>query len=141
MNLSKGPYENHYYSLGEPIRNIVKQGQELLCKLGKQIASYEKWRVSDMGPDYDGDGHAYFYNTPAHQNWALGWWRTGAGIVVSEKPIGLPQSLGELCIEIAQDTMRQITIEYNTPPGFWRTWPTDLQTLRELLYHKNRVTS
>ena len=33
MSLSKGPYENHYYALGEPIRNIVKQGQELMSEM------------------------------------------------------------------------------------------------------------
>ena len=107
MSLSKGPYENHYYALGEPIRNIVKQGQELLCSMNTGL---NRRALSDYWVFYPG-----FHGGDTSQ---------------------YPQSLGELCIEIAQDTMRQITIEYNTPPGFWGTWPTDLQALRELLYHK-----
>ena len=155
--LFMGSYQRHYYRLGSVIRNTVSQAQDTLCGLGKQVEEYEKWRVSDLGPDYSGDGHAYFYNTPAHQNFALGWWKTGAGIIVEEKP-GPPKSLGELCIELAQETLLEGVSVVPAFPGHrvaYIEWTQitdrfpnlevnisisrrDIQKLRETMYYKKK---
>ena len=124
MNLSKGPYENHYYALGEPIRNIVKQGQELLCtKVTNRPPLIRKY-IPPIGKPIP---------------------------VYSYPPVTYPQSLGELCIEIANDLLRLTHVSPNKTyrlarnslsPGSHCFVITrrDVQTLRELLYHKNRGT-
>ena len=104
MSLTKGPYENHYYALGEPVRNIVKQGQELMSTL------HRSWYI------FHGD--AWMYN--------------GRISLLPPGEIQCPQSLGELCIEIAQDRLpwlRQMPWEIEASRR-------DIQTLREYLYHK-----
>ena len=119
MSLTKGPYENHYYALGEPIRNIVKQGQELLCAI--EYGS-ERQKHSDFWDKY----------------WA-------------SREARYPQSLGELCIAIAEEKllaykvhgkMTDLIKEHIERVGVFgikitKWFPrNELDTLREHLYHK-----
>jgi len=124
MNLSKGPYENHYYALGEPIRNIVKQGQELLCtKVTNRPPLIRKY-IPPIGKPIP---------------------------VYSYPPVTYPQSLGELCIEIAEEKllaykvhgkMTDLIKEHIERVGVFgikitKWFPrSELDTLREHLYHK-----
>jgi len=111
MSLTKGLYENHYYALGEPIRNMVKQGQELLCAI------------------------EYGYERQKHLDFWDKYW--------TSREARYPQSLGELCIELAQERLSNLKTwaEERFPgnkqlPVGWPQYRRDIQTLREHLYCK-----
>ena len=124
MNLSKGPYENHYYSLGEPIRNIVKQGQELMCavKLGMLYQDL----LAEL--DYYDLLCASWTHINNPENGETLW-----AIDKSRGNTAYPQSLGELCIEIAQDELYYIMPSWEPEFSDSRR---DIQTLREHLFHR-----
>ena len=136
MNMSKGPYENYYYSIGEPIRNIVKQGQELMCavKLGMLYQDL----LAEL--DYYDLLCASWTHINNPENGETLW-----AIDKSRGNTAYPQSLGELCIELAQDYIRIMAKPALESYTRWAGTPwkltTDLQILRELLYHKNRGTA
>ena len=130
MSLSKGPYENHYYSLGEPIRNIVKQGQELLWQCRVCLTKRTFWH-----------------------DWVrrCGHYTGNPGYLVMEYPMTLPKSLGELCIEIVEEKLLAYKVhgkitdlikEHIERVGVFgikitKWFPrSELDTLREHLYHK-----
>jgi hypothetical protein len=129
-------YADHYYSLGETVRQTVKEAQDILWRLGLCIYYQNYW----FGGTY-GD-----YNR----------WLTGKE---SYPRVDYPQSLGELCIEMAQDKYLrwQMDIEYgliwiqsNDPTrdnglrnpdqiyGFGTETRRDIQELRRSLYHKHK---
>ena len=148
MSLRKGPYENHYYALGEPIRNIVKQGQELLCAVRAGVFYQDLLSARDY---YDSLYASWTHiNNP--ENGKTLW-----AIDKSRVNTAYPQSLGELCIELAQDKYLrwQIDIDYGllwmpsqdperdnglrNPDdviGLGAETRSDIQALRELLHHK-----
>ena len=131
--MMKGPYENHYYRLGSVIRNTVSQAQDTLCRI--QLGHIQRM-LNDHYAKEVIDRTNYHIND--HETGNPIWSTTPGWATEESKNRGLyPKSLGELCIELAQETMRVITNEYNTPPGFWTTWPGDIQKLRETMYHKH----
>ena len=142
MNLSKGPYENHYYALGEPIRNIVKQGQELLCAV--RAGAFYQDLLSAR--DYYDSLYASWTHINNPENGETLW-----AINKSRGNTAYPQSLGELCIEIAEEKllaykvhgkMTDLIKEHIERVGVFgikitKWFPrSELDTLREHLYHK-----
>ena len=129
-------YTNHYYALGEPIRNIVKQGQELLCAV--RAGAFYQDLLSAR--DYYDSLYASWTHINNPENGETLW-----AINKSRGNTAYPQSLGELCIELAQDYIRIMAKpaleSYKRWPGTPWKLTTDLQILRELLYHKNRGTA
>jgi hypothetical protein len=59
-----------------------------------------------------------------------------SGYPVIVHPAGLPQSLGELCIELAQDDISSI-YTYFAESGQLAGQKRDIQELREKMYHKH----
>jgi hypothetical protein len=112
-------YTDHYYSLGSVIRNTVSQAQDTLC--GLQLGSIAR-RLRDYYASRFRD-----YDEPPGTTY--------------------PQSLGELCIELAQSSMAVVewTLVENTPS--FKQWSIktvprestrrDIQELRTRLYHKH----
>ena len=120
MSMSKGPYENHYYHLGDVIRGTVREAQDTLCRvnLGRERQNY--WFGGTHG-EFDRwlmDNHASWPGT------------------------SYPQSLGELCIELAQNSL--VYTDVTAIPDGWvkttyfrRGLQRDIQELREKMWHKH----
>lgn len=113
-------YSEHYRKLGEPIREIVRRGQDILTA-GRRHMSYRYNRAL-----YEHCGR--YSGHPTHLN-----------II---QPVGLPETLGELCIRLAQDRLsRRFSWQLR---GYHVPWKEaydvrgDIRQLRELMWHKHR---
>jgi len=115
MSMSKGPYENHYYHLGDVIRGTVRDAQELMYDLEYSMICrkmYEyRWKRRDKWANYQ----------PQY-----------------------PQSLGELCIELAQNSL--VYTDVTAIPDGWvkttyfrRGLQRDIQELREKMWHRANI--
>jgi len=134
-------YADHYYSLGETVRQTVKEAQDILARL-----AYHKY--AEEIREQQAEGREYTKRALLR-----------AGAIVSW-PAGPPQSLGELCIELAQDKYLgwQMDIEdgliwvqsddsesenwLKNPDqiqGFGTETRRDIQELRIAMYHKHRA--
>ena len=99
------------------VKEVVSDAQELLFDMNKTISNDIRFR--EWHPKFGYlDAETYEQGSPATY----------------------PQSLGELCIELAQDEIRHITMEYEPPKGFWVAWPVLIRDLRKAMYHKHRDT-
>ena len=119
-SMMKGPYENHYYRLGSVVRNTVNQAQDTLRRMssGDYHHKWSDWRLAN--PD----------------------WTVSNYIVTHHFAVTQPKSLGELCIELAQDKMAPRFCE-ETPDGlgvmtgnyYYPGIRRDIQKLRETMWH------
>ena len=139
--LCMGPYQRHYYRLGSVIRNTVSQAQDSICRLYFTPFLAE---IREQAKRLDEDGKYIAFLTGAREDY------------VWPEP---PQSLGELCIELAQEEISysgpvgcfgytgivgepgEPIYEYRFCPYVRRRGPIDvsrdIQKLRETLYHKH----
>ena len=120
--LFMGSYQRHYYRLGSVVRNTVNQAQDTLRRMssGDYHHKWSDWRLAN--PD----------------------WTVSNYIVTHHFAVTQPKSLGELCIELAQENLK-FDRWYDTPDGLgvvhewgWRPYIAgDIQKLRETMYHKH----
>jgi len=137
-NPSMGPYQRHYYRLGSVIRNTVSQAQELLCGIwrhqlcdGLRFARDYFEGLGAPGTREEKVGEIEFHDGSKIP-------MTVTKVKAKVQSVGLPQSLGELCIELARDNI--LRLSFTT----WKWVPfvsagigRDIQKLRETMYHKH----
>jgi hypothetical protein len=134
-DMKTGGYSDHYYSLGSIIRDTVRYAQNALC--GLQLGSISR-RLRDY---YDPPGQ-YETRKEICGKVTFGDGTTAPLVFTKIKanvhPAGLPQSLGELCIEVAQDSFRNRQ-RWNPPARilYEEKCRRDIQELRTKMYHKH----
>jgi len=150
-----GPYQRHYYRLGSVIRNTVSQAQDTLCRI--QLGHIQRM-LNDHYAKEVSDRTNYHIND--HETGNPIWSTTPGWATEESKNRGLyPKSLGELCIELAQEEISysgpvgcfgykgivgeqgEPIYEYRFCPYIRRKGPIgvsrDIQKLRETMYHKH----
>ena len=151
---SMGPYQRHYYRLGSVIRNTVSQAQDTLCRI--QLGHIQRMLNNHYAKEV-GDRTNYHIND--HETGNPIWSTTPGWATEESKNRGLyPKSLGELCIELAQETLLEGVSVVPAFPGHrvaYIEWTQitdrfpnlevnisisrrDIQKLRETMYYKKK---